>query len=75
MPVYTKNSTHFKSPVFVHVCSIGNNIPTSIVVGVPDVSNLTGKYLTIAGTVFNLNCLSRYDCSVYELFNAHVLNH
>ena len=73
MPVYTQDSTYLKCPIFTHIRSISHYISTSIIVRIPNISDFTSKYLTVAGTVFNLYCLSRNDSSVYEFFDGHLL--
>lgn len=54
MPVYTQDPTYLECSVFTHIRSISHYIFASIVVGIADISNFTGKHLTITGTVFNL---------------------
>ena len=71
MPVYTQDSTHLECSVFTHICSISHYIPTTIVVRISNICNLTGKYLPASSTIFNINGLSELNSSVYHFFNGH----
>ena len=72
MAVYTQDSTNFKRPVFTHVCPISHDISTPIVVGIPDISNLTGKYSSIACAILYFYCLTRVYSSINNLFYTHL---
>lgn len=73
MPVYTQDSTNFKRSVFTHVCPISHDISTPIVVGIPDISNFTGKYSSIACAILYFYCLTRVYSSINNLFYTHLV--
>ena len=73
MPVYTQDSTNLKRPIFSHVSPISHDISTPIVVGIPNISNLTGKYSSIACAILYFYCLTRVYSSINNLFYTHLV--
>ena len=73
MTIDTHDSTHLECSVFIYVCSTSHDIPTTIVLRIAYVGNLTVKDMPATCAVLNLYRLLRHDDSVYYFLYTHIL--
>lgn len=72
MPVYTQDSAHLESSVFIYVCPTSHDIPATIVLRIAYVGNLTGEDMPASCAVLYLYRLLRHDGSVYYVLYTHI---